>query len=200
MKYRPLQNALLMGAVFVLSGCMQHQSIAPEQRPPQWGKLIDAKHNLYQISDFVFRSEQPLQAQSTQLQTLGIDSIISLRGRNQTAEEFQNSDFTLMHIPINTWAMNRQDVLAVMQQLKLAQQKQQKVLIHCYHGSDRTGTMIAMYRILFEQWSIENAVTEMKYGGYGFHPIWVNIDYLFSEENISWLRQQLAMPATLASN
>ena len=43
------------------------------------------------------------------------------------------------HIPINTWAIDRQDLLEVMQQIKIAKQNDQRVLLHCYHGSDRTG-------------------------------------------------------------
>jgi protein tyrosine/serine phosphatase len=58
-----------------------------------------------------------------------------------------------------------------MQQIQM-QNKTSKVLLHCYHGSDRTGASVAMYRIIFENWSIENAVQEMKYGSYGYHPIW----------------------------
>lgn len=76
-----------------------------------------------------------------------------------------------------------------------AQAQQQKVLIHCYHGADRTGASVAMYRIMFEHWPVEQALAEMKYGGFGFHPIWVNIDALFRPENIKWIRQQLSNPS-----
>jgi len=52
-------------------------------------------------------------------------------------------------------------------------------LIHCHHGSDRTGLMIAMYRILHQHWTTQQALAEMTLGGYGFHPLWQNIiDYL----------------------
>ena len=100
-----------------------------------------------------------------------------------------------MHIPINTWAISREDLLQVMQAIQQAKNHQQKALIHCYHGSDRTGASIAMYRIIFENWTTEDALNEMKHGGYGFHPIWVNIEKLFSPENIKWIRQQLTNPS-----
>ncbi|MFO8058262.1 MAG: tyrosine-protein phosphatase [bacterium] len=35
------------------------------------------------------------------------------------------------------------------------------VLIHCRGGSDRTGVMVALYRIAFQNWSIEKAKQEM---------------------------------------
>ena len=51
-----------------------------------------------------------------------------------------------------------------MQQIQLAKQNNQRVLLHCYHGSDRTGASVAMYRIIFENWAIDDAVKEMKQG------------------------------------
>ncbi len=56
-----------------------------------------------------------------------------------------------------------------MQQIRTCrEQNQQKVLLHCYHGSDRTGASVAMYRIIFQNWSTTDALAEMKHGGYGF--------------------------------
>ena len=37
-----------------------------------------------------------------------------------------------------------------MQQIKIAKQNDQRVLLHCYHGSDRTGASVAMYRIILK--------------------------------------------------
>nr|HNI57084.1 protein-tyrosine-phosphatase [Elusimicrobiota bacterium] len=47
--------------------------------------------------------------------------------------------------------------------------------VHCQHGSDRTGTMVAIYRIAVQGWSKESALDEMVNGGYGFHPLWKNL-------------------------
>jgi hypothetical protein len=46
------------------------------------------------------------------------------------------------------------------------------VLVHCQHGADRTGTMIAVYRIAVQGWSKAEAIREMTLGGFGYHPIW----------------------------
>lgn len=39
--------------------------------------------------------------------------------------------------------------------------------MHCKHGSDRTGLMSAMYRVVVENWSKEDALKEMTQGGFG---------------------------------
>ena len=49
-------------------------------------------------------------------------------------------------------------------------------LVHCQHGADRTGTMCVVYRVLIQGWSLDDALTEMKEGDYGFHGIWVNLE------------------------
>ena len=48
-------------------------------------------------------------------------------------------------------------------------------LIHCQHGADRTGLMSAMYRILEEGWTVDDALAELTEGGYGYHAMWSNI-------------------------
>ncbi|MCU4503955.1 dual specificity protein phosphatase family protein [Acinetobacter sp. WU_MDCI_Abxe161] len=175
-----------------LQGCMQHESIAHEHRPQDWGSLVSQTHNFYQISNDVFRSEQPNAAMISELKKNQIETIINLRAKDADTLVFKNENFNLVHIPINTWAINRQDLLEVMQQIKRAKQNNQRVLLHCYHGSDRTGASVAMYRIIFENWAIDDAVKEMKHGGYGYHIIWKNIDRLFTPENVRWIQQQLS--------
>ena len=175
----------------LVTGCISTDSWPPEQRPDHWGQALKLSDNFYQISPSVFRSEQPDADLVPVLKQYGIQRVINLRQSNLDATVFAAQPFELVHIPINTWAMNRDDLLQVMQSLQQAQLNNEKVLVHCYHGSDRTGASIAMYRIIFQNWSTEDALNEMKYGGYGFHPICRNIEPLFSDENIAWIKTQL---------
>lgn len=188
-------NALIFILAFSLSGCMTAPAWPEQQRPQHWGSAVAAESNLYQISDFVYRSEQPDADLIPALKAHDIQMVINLRTRNKDRLLLSPDEFQLVHIPVKTWAMSRDDLLQVMQSIQQAQAKDQKVLIHCYHGSDRTGASIAMYRIIFERWTVQEALNEMKHGGYGFHPVWINIEKLFSPENIGWIRQQLANPS-----
>ena len=187
--------ALTLISTLSMGGCMKHPSLDDEQRPKNWGTLISNTHNFYQISNDVFRSDQPSNELIPSLKQYNIDTVINLRARNEDAKVLKDQPFNLVHIPIYTWAINREDLLQAMRAIQTAKQNNQKVLIHCYHGSDRTGATIAMYRIIFENWSIEDAVKEMKQGGYGFHVIWKNIDHLLSPENVKWIQQQLSNPS-----
>jgi hypothetical protein len=42
------------------------------------------------------------------------------------------------------------------------------IYFHCQHGRDRSGALLAHYRILIDHWTLDHAVAEMK--GYGFLP------------------------------
>jgi protein tyrosine/serine phosphatase len=188
-------SVLLLVQITLLSGCMTTPALPEHQRPAHWGQVVQNEYNFYQISDFVYRSEQPNLELAQHLKAHHIERVINLRSRHKDPTILDPRHFELVHLPIHTWALNREDLLDVMKEIQYAQQHDQKVLLHCYHGSDRTGASVAMYRIIFEQWSIEDALREMKYGGYGFHPIWRNIETVFSPENVKWIQEQLKNPS-----
>ena len=43
---------------------------------------------------------------------------------------------------------------------------QQPVLVHCYAGANRTGATVALYRMLDEGWSFDDALREMDVAGF----------------------------------
>lgn len=135
---------VMLSLCISVSGCMTTPALPETERPQHWGQSIQPAHNFYQISETVFRSEQPDQDLVQSLKAQEIDVIINLRSRNQDLKKLSNQGFKLVHIPIHTWAIDREDLLKVMQQIQHAEQNQQKVLLHCYHGSDRTDASLGM--------------------------------------------------------
>lgn len=49
----------------------------------------------------------------------------------------------------------------------------QPVFIHCKLGEDRTGALVAIYRMDVEGWTVSEAETEMQ--AFGFNDIWLNL-------------------------
>jgi len=68
----------------------------------------------------------------------------------------------------------------------------QPVLVHCRHGSDRTGIMVAVYRIVVEGWSKAEATDGMINGGFGFHPLWKNLPRYIEALDVAAIRTQVA--------
>jgi tyrosine-protein phosphatase SIW14 len=55
----------------------------------------------------------------------------------------------------------------------------QPVFVHCQAGKDRTGLVVAVYRILVDGWSVDDAISERK--TFGATDFW--------EENKAYLRR-----------
>ena len=78
----------------------------------------------------------------------------------------ENPGVTQVQLPYRTNHVDDQDVLAALRAIQTAQAKG-PVLMHCKHGADRTGLMSAMYRVVVQDWSKEDALKEMTQGGFG---------------------------------
>jgi Protein tyrosine/serine phosphatase len=66
-------------------------------------------------------------------------------------------------------------------------------LVHCQRGADRTGLMCAMYRITVCGWTKEQALAEMKDGGFGFSPTWKNLVTFVEKANIEDIKRRAGL-------
>lgn len=129
--------------------------------------------NLYCIDEGVYRSEQPTKKDFMILEMFGVKEILNLRRWHSDEDEVdENSSLILHRVKTNAHSIDTNDFVEV---LRIIRNRQGPILIHCRHGSDRTGAIVAMYRIVFQGMSKEDAIKEMKDGDFGFHGIYVNI-------------------------
>ena len=144
-------------------------------RPEKWAKPMTCTGvpNLHKVSDKLYRSAQPTANGMTNLVALGIKTVVNLRDNHSDSDEIGDLPLKAHRIEIFTGNMKDKYVtefLSILDDTNAI-----PVLVHCQHGADRTGTMCAMYRILREGWAVEDAISEMKNGGYGYHSIWGNL-------------------------
>ena len=93
-----------------------------------------------------------------------------------------------MHIPIVTWSVEDENI---MDALKVLRDAPKPVLIHCRHGADRTGLIVAMYRVVFQNWSKGCALNELMNGDFGYHSIWGNIPKELESADIDAIKSEL---------
>jgi protein tyrosine/serine phosphatase len=79
----------------------------------------------------------------------------------------------------------------IIKALSIIRSAPKPLLVHCKRGSDRTGAVIAMYRIIFENWTKEKALDEMISGDYGFHKRFKNIPAYIKKVDADSLKQIL---------
>ncbi len=163
-----------------------------QSRPAQWAEPIElaGAPNLHRISPMLYRSEQPTAQGMKNLEKLGIRTIINLRYFNDDDEEAEGTNLRTERTRILTWRIDDRHVIEVMRMLNVADHG--PFLIHCQHGADRTGLMSAMYRILYQGWSKEDALRELTEGGYGYHSMWRNIIRYVESVDVEALRLKIA--------
>lgn len=144
-------------------------------RPGLWAVPISLEGvpNLHKITSTLYRSEQPTALGFKNLEKIGIRTVINLRAFNSDDDEVRGTKLRTERVRILTWNIHDDQVVDVMRILRNADNG--PFLIHCQHGADRTGLMSAMYRILEQGWSVDDALGELTGGGYGYHAVWTNI-------------------------
>jgi protein tyrosine phosphatase (PTP) superfamily phosphohydrolase (DUF442 family) len=191
---RQISRAAVIAAASVLLltwvGCA---STPAANRPETWAQplKLEGVPNLYRVSGELYRGDQPSPQGMQNLKNLGLKTIINLRSFHSDRDEIGDTGLAYEHIYMKAWHPEEEDVVRFLK--IVTDPKRAPVLVHCQHGADRTGTMIAVYRIIVQGWSKAEAIREMTEGGFGFHPIWSNLPKWIRELNIDLIKRQAGM-------
>jgi protein tyrosine/serine phosphatase len=181
----------LLAYLMLASTCLAGESAS---RPPSWATpmSVSALQNFYKVDDRLYRGDQPDAAGMQALAQLGIRNILNLREFHTDVDEAAKSPLTLFRVPMNAGRIQDEDIVAA---LKIIRDAQGPVYVHCWHGSDRTGTVVAMYRLIFQGWSKAAAIDELVNGGYGYHAIYANIRTYLEKVDLDTIRRQVQTAA-----
>jgi len=179
--------------LLVLSGFAQADKA---QRPLHWSKPIDNRLNLHQVDDKLFRSALPNTETVKQLKALGIVSVVNFYQKSDK-RWIGSADLQEIHLPMRTRWFDDEDALDALRAVRAAQEKG-PVLIHCKHGQNRTGLVAALYRMVYQGWSKEEALAEMRSFGGSKERMERAEEYL-ADVDIGELKQALASGACSTS-
>lgn len=151
---------------FVLVAVCLLLQLATASNAQQTGK-DEARHqelpNLHQVNARLYRGGQPRKGGIQKLASLGVNTIINLRDGDENerveAEAAQAAGLRYFNIPFER--LGRPSDEQVERVLSLIDALENGIVfVHCAHGSDRTGTVIAVYRISRDGWTGEQAKQE----------------------------------------
>jgi protein tyrosine/serine phosphatase len=125
--------------------------------------------NLQKVNDQVYRGGQPAEEGFARLAALGVHTVVDLRwtGEHSQAREQKLVEASGMHyVSIPMKGMQKPAPESVDKVLALLNDsKAGPVFVHCQRGADRTGAVIACYRMQHDGWDRKQALDEAgKYG------------------------------------
>ncbi len=129
-------------------------------------KEISEVNNFHQVNEELYRCGQPTKKDMLLIEQYGIKTVLNLRHKRSDKNELKGTKLIQKEVKINTWKISEEDLVVA---LKMIKESEKPILVHCLHGADRTGAVIAAYRIVYDNWNKEKAITELKETQYGFH-------------------------------
>jgi tyrosine-protein phosphatase SIW14 len=124
--------------------------------------------NFHQVNEHLYRGAQPRSGGMQRLAAQGIKTIVNLRAEDEgtRAEEKDARAAGLRYFNVPMQGLSRPKDEQVERVLAIINDSQNwPVFVHCNHGKDRTGTIIACYRISHDGWTAEKAKAEAKHYG-----------------------------------
>ena len=178
-------------AISLLLICVSSAQPAESDRPIRWATPIQMPGvgGFYRITDYLYRSEQPTEEGMKNLARMGIKTVINLRVFHSDADKIKKTGLRLEELSVKPWHIEDEDVVSVLRIIK--KRENGPFLIHCWRGADRIGLMVAMFRMVEQGWTKEEAIQEMVEGGYGFHAKWRNIIAYVKKVNVERIRTRV---------
>lgn len=128
------------------------------------GKSIAALRNLGQVSDMLLRGAQPDLPGFNALRQMGVAIVVNFRDEPKeiATERREVESLGIKYVTIPWSGRSEPSNAQVIQFLDLVRANPQaKIFVHCQRGADRTGVMIAAYRVAVEHKPVSEALSEM---------------------------------------
>lgn len=157
---------------------------------PKWAVRLNRPglSNFYQVTTNLYRGAQPGSRGMAELKSMGIKVVLNLRGLHSDKQELLGVGLKQDRLPMEPWHVSDKDVIAF---LKLVTNTNNlPMFVHCQRGADRTGLMCAMYRVVICGWTKDEAIAEMKEGGFHFNPLWWNIVHYIRKADVEKLKRE----------
>ncbi len=134
-------------------------------------RAVPGINNFDQVDAHVYRGGQPTDDGFKYLARLGVKTIIDLReadNRSKAEERVVTvAGMNYVNVPMTgltppTEAQTTK-ILALLEDRTMG-----PIFVHCWHGADRTGAVIAAYHIDHDRWDNARALNDAKAHGMGF--------------------------------
>jgi protein tyrosine phosphatase (PTP) superfamily phosphohydrolase (DUF442 family) len=129
------------------------------------GPAVEGVGNFQKVNDHIYRGAQPTGDGFANLKKLGIETVIDLRepGDRSALEQKVVTAAGMHYVSVPMYGMSRPSNESVQKVLGMLEDTSTgPVFVHCRRGADRTGAVIACYRVEHDRWKNQQALEEAK--------------------------------------
>ena len=135
------------------------------------GSGLHGIDNFYQVDAHVYRGAQPTDAGFGYLARLGVKTVIDLREADERSKAEEKAvtaaGMRYINIPMTGLTPPTESEISTILRI-LEDSGADPVFVHCRRGADRTGAVIASYRIDHDHWDNTRALKEARAQGMSF--------------------------------
>jgi len=168
-----LASAALVVALFACDGRPSGVSSHTWDKPCD--HCISGVENFAKVSPALWRGAQPTAEGFRSLEAAGVKTVINLRGRHDDLPLLGGTNLKYVRSFARAWDPEEAELAEVLK--VIADRDNWPVFVHCAQGRDRTGYVVATYRMFVDGWSADDAIREMY--DFRFNTIWFrNLGFL----------------------
>ena len=142
------------------------------------GQTVDSKSlpNFHKVNEKLYRGAEPKKEAIAELKALGIKTVVDMgngvEGSKDERTWVEGAGMKYVNIHLHNWLKSKpEDIDAILNEVESADN--QPVFLHCKRGKDRTGTVMAIYRMRNDGWQPKQALEEAENYGMGFWQFWM---------------------------
>jgi tyrosine-protein phosphatase SIW14 len=138
---------------------------------PAFAGSVQGIHNFYKVDEHVYRGAQPTDEGFKYLAKIGVKTVIDLRGAGEGRRNEESvvtaAGMKYINIPMTGLTPPTEAeiarILGILEDGTIG-----PVFVHCQRGADRTGAVVAAYRIDHDGWENARALKEAMVNGMSF--------------------------------
>jgi protein tyrosine/serine phosphatase len=189
---RPLCIWMLLVVAAFGCGCAPAVHMRADWAQPLHDEEIP---NFHRVGPELYRGAQPTPEGFRRLEAMGIRTIINVRSSHSDAELLAGTRLQLEEIPTTAWGTQQHE--AAVRFLQVVSQPQRgPFFVHCNFGGDRTGLMVAVYRLCVCGWTKEQTLEEMRDEQFEFHEVWDDLTAMIRDLDVDDLRSRAGLTSS----
>jgi len=165
-----------VAALLLLFGLLAPPDVSPGAAVPHRNFRVSERlfglpglTNVGRVDNGIFRGAQPEPEGYATLKAMGVRTVIDLRACHGERKAVEAAGMRYVGIPMSYWREVDPETVRMALSV-MTDPANRPVFVHCARGADRTGVVVAVYRMEVDGWSETEAEAEME--AFGFHEIW----------------------------